>query len=305
MNYTFHQLRIFLKVCEYQSITKAADALFLSQPAVSIQLKKLQDEFEIPLTQTIGRKLYVTDFGNEIKKLAETILLTSGQMETLKLEYEGILTGNIRIATASTGKYVMPYFLTGFMQKYPHVNVSVDVTNKTLVVENLQKNTIDFALVSVMPAQLALESLPLIKNELYMVASSSYKGINQKINLGSIDKHMLIFREKGSATRSAMQNFLNNSKVVTRKSMELTSNEAVKQAVKAGLGLSIMPVIGLQNELKLGQIKIIDVKGLPIRTRWNLAYSRGKKLTPAEKALLLYIQENKEVISREHFGYKV
>jgi DNA-binding transcriptional LysR family regulator len=302
MNYTFHQLQIFLKVCEYQSITKAAEALFLTQPAVSIQLKKLQDEFKIPLTEVIGRQLFVTDFGKEIKKLAEDILLTSAAMEVKKLEYEGILTGNIRIASASTGKYVIPYFLTEFMLKHPQVNISIDVTNKTQVVKNLQDNSIDFALVSVMPPHLSLERLPLIQNELYLVSSVNYAGIGTQINLKSLEKYTLIFREEGSATRIAMQTYLNDAKIVTRKSMELTSNEAVKQAVKAGLGISIVPIIGIQNELQLNQMKIIKIKGLPIVSRWNLAYSKGKRLAPAEKALLKYIEENKKSISQKHFS---
>lgn len=305
MNYTFHQLRIFLKVCECQSITKAAAALFLTQPAVSIQLKKLQDEFKIPLTEVIGRQLYVTDFGREIKELAENILSISEQMEVKKLKHDGILTGNIRIAAASTGKYVMPYFLADFMRKYPGVNISIDVTNKTTVVENLQENKVDFALVSVMPSHLALESISLIKNELYLVSATDFEGIGQQLKLKSIEKYTLIFREEGSATGLSMQTFLNDAKITTNKSMELTSNEAVKQAVKAGIGISIMPIIGIQNELKLEQLKIIKVKGLPIVSRWNLAYSKGKRLSPAAVELLKYIEENKEEISQKYFNVEL
>jgi DNA-binding transcriptional LysR family regulator len=301
MNYTLHQLRIFTKVCEYGSITKASEALYLTQPAVSIQLKKLQDEFEIPLTEVIGRKLYVTSFGKQILELTLDILDKVERLEASVDQYKGILTGHISIATASTGKYVMPYFLTGFMRKYPGVTISVDVTNKTKVLENIKENTIDFALISVIPQNLALETIPLIKNELHLVAATSYPDLPKKMSSKKLEDYTFIFREEGSATRAAMETFLNKNRVTIIRSMRLVSNEAVKQAVRAGLGLSIMPLIGIGSELALEKMKIIPMKGLPIVTQWNLAYGSGKQLSPASLALVKYIGENKAQISEEHF----
>jgi DNA-binding transcriptional LysR family regulator len=301
MNYTLHQLRIFVKVCEVQSITKASEELFLTQPAVSIQLKKLQDEFEIPLTEVIGRQLYVTDFGKKIWKLAVDILEKVDNIEAATDQYKGILTGQIKIASASTGKYVIPYFLTDFMRAYPGVAISIDVTNKTRVVESLQENSIDFAMVSVIPQNLSLECIPLINNELHLVAPTNYPNLPKRITPKKLEEHTLIFREKGSATRAAMKTFLNQNQVQVKRSMQLMSNEAVKQAVRAGLGLSIMPLIGIRSELLLEKLKIIPIKGLPIITQWNLAYGVGKKLSPAGKALVDYIKEHKERISAEHF----
>ena len=302
MNYTLHQLRIFAKVCETQSITKASEALYLTQPAISIQLKKLQDEFEIPLTEVIGRQLYVTDFGKQIWQLARDMLDTAERIEVAKDQFKGILTGHIKIASASTGKYVIPYFLTGFMRKHPGVNISIEVTNKTKVVESLQLNATDFAMVSVIPQNLALEYVPLIKNELHLVAATNYPGLPKRMGVKHLEKHTLIFREEGSATLSAMKSFLNKNQVQVKRSMQLMSNEAVKQAVRAGLGLSIMPLIGIQSELQLKKMKILSIKGLPIVTQWNLTYSSGKKLSPASEALIEYINEHKADISREHFS---
>lgn len=301
MNYTLHQLRIFVKVCEVQSITKASEALFLTQPAVSIQLKKLQDEFEIPLTEVIGRQLYVTEFGKQVWELAVDILEKIDKIEAATDQYKGILTGHIKIASASTGKYVIPYFLTDFMRTYPGVTISIDVTNKTKVVESLQENSIDFAMVSVIPQNLSLECVPLIQNELHLVASTNYPDLPKKMSPKKLSDHTLIFRENGSATRAAMKTFLNEHQIQAKRSMELVSNEAVKQAVRAGLGLSIMPLIGIRSELLLQNMKIIPMKGLPIITQWNLAYGVGKKLSPAGKALIAYIQEHKAKISKEQF----
>ena len=303
MNYTLHQLRIFTKVCEFQSVTKASEVLFLTQPAVSLQLKKFQEEFEIPLTEVIGRQLYVTDFGRQIQVLALEILERVDLIESATDEFKGVLTGNLKIASASTGKYVIPYFLSGFMQAYPGVNLSIDVTNKTKVVENLQENSIDFAMVSVIPKSLALEKVPLMNNELNLVASTKYHRLSNTMSLRKLNSHTLIFREEGSATRNAMTHFLKKHDVKVKRSMQLTSNEAVKQAVRAGLGLSIMPLIGIRSELNLNNMTIIPMKGLPIITQWNLVYGSGKKLSPAGKGLISYINQHKERIINEHFGH--
>lgn len=301
MNYTLHQLQIFVKVCDLQSVTKAAEALYLTQPAVSIQLKKLQEAFEIPLTEVIGRQLYVTDFGKQIRDLAVSILEKVDRIEAATDEFKGILTGNIRIASASTGKYVIPYFLSGFMQEHPGVNISIDVTNKTRVVETLQENATDFALVSVIPNHLALEKVPLMKNELHLVAASTYHRLPKRMQMKQLETHTLIFREDGSATRNAMLQFLGQNQVQVRRSMQLTSNEAVKQAVRAGLGLSIMPLIGIRSELQLDKMTIVPIKGLPVVTQWNLVYSRGKQLSPAARALTVYLEAHKERIIKAHF----
>ncbi|MEL6359304.1 MAG: LysR substrate-binding domain-containing protein [Bacteroidota bacterium] len=302
MNYTLHQLRIFVEVCDKQSVTKASEALFLTQPAVTLQLKKLQSEFEIPLTEVIGRQLYVTDFGRRIESMARQVLDTVEEMSVVRDQHKGILAGDIKIASASTGKYVIPYFLTGFMRKYPLVNISIDVTNKTKVVADLQANAIDFAMVSVMPQNLALDALPLLPNELHLVAAADYPNLSNRLQPKTLSKHNLIFREEGSATRQAMYAYLKEHDVSIQRSIQMTSNEAVKQAVRAGLGLSIMPRIGIRSELKLGTLQLLQVKDLPIFTQWNLAYSRGKKLSPAASALIHHIEEHKEQIIEAEFG---
>jgi DNA-binding transcriptional LysR family regulator len=301
MNYTLHQLRIFLKVCEYQSITRASEALYLSQPAISIQLKKLQDAFDVPLTEVIGRQLHVTEFGEQIRKLAQQIIDNMEEIESATDQYKGIVTGNLKIASASTGKYVIPYFLTGFMRKFPGVNIAIDVTNKSLVVESLQKNEIDFALMSVIPPQLNLNSIPLLDNELRLVAASDYPNLPDRLEPGQLSDYPIIFRERGSATRSIMKSYLNKHNVQVKRSMELVSNEAVKQAVRAGLGLSIMPLIGIGSELALKKMRTVELEGLPIVTKWQLVHSSGKQLSPAAKKLLEHVELHKQKIIKEYF----
>jgi len=130
MDYTFHQLKIFLTVARLKSITNASKELYLTQPAVSIQLKKFQDQFEMPLTEVIGRQLYLTDFGSEVVGISKKILEEAEALQSITSKYKGLVTGKINISIVSTAKYVMPYFLKGFMEKYPDVEINIDVTNK-------------------------------------------------------------------------------------------------------------------------------------------------------------------------------
>jgi len=153
MFYTLHQLKIFLKIVQTQSITKASEELQLTQPAVSIQLKNFQDQFDIPLTEVIGRKIYITAFGKEIAESAENILNQVSEIDFKTLAYKGLLTGKLRVSVVSTGKYIMPYFLSSFMKMNPGIELAMDVTNKLKVVESLENNEVDLALVSILPTK--------------------------------------------------------------------------------------------------------------------------------------------------------
>jgi DNA-binding transcriptional LysR family regulator len=293
MHYTIHQLQIFLKVVQTGSVTKAAEELFMTQPAVSIQLRNLQNQFEIPLTEVIGRQLYVTEFGKEVAVIAERIIQELENISYKTQAYNGIVTGRLSIASASTGKYVIPYFLSGFLEKNTGVDLMLNVTNKTMVIESLRKNEIDFALVSVLPDRITIEEEILIENKLYLMGSSPKRN----------ESKPLIYREEGSATRMAMEQYFENRKGRSRKRMELTSNEAVKQAVIAGLGDSIMPIIGVRNEILNKEIYIIPSKRLPIRTEWRLIWLKGKKLSPVSQAFLEFIRTEKAHILKRSFNW--
>lgn len=303
MNYTLHQLRIFSKITEKQSITKASEELHLTQPAVSIQLKNFQNQFPIPLTEVVGRQLFITDFGMEISLAAQRILSEVDSINYKLLSFKGELAGRLKVSVVSTGKYVMPYFLSGFMRDNPGVDLNMDVTNKAQVVESLEENQVDFALVSVLPNHLNLNKINLMKNVLYLVGNPKYFE-KVKLSKSAFSKDTpLIFREKGSATRAAMENFLLQKSITIAKKIELTSNEAVKQAVIAGLGCSIMPLIGLKNELSNRELKIIPIKNLPITTVWNLVWLKNKKLSPVALELLDYLKNQKQEIINTNFEW--
>lgn len=293
MNYTIHQLKVFLKVVQTQSITKASEELFMTQPAVSIQLKNFQDQFEILLTEVVGRQLYVTDFGKEIALIAERVIQELENINYQTQAFQGILTGKLTISSASTGKYVIPYFLSDFMAHHQGIDLVLDVTNKSRVIDSLKRNEIDFALVSVVPEKFQVEEEILLENKLYFMGNEPERNEGKP----------LIYREEGSATRMAMEEYFETHEGKQRKRMELTSNEAVKQAVLAGLGHSVMPLIGMRNELMNKEIHILPAEGLPIQTEWRLVWLKGKKLSPVSTAFLNYIRAEKEKILEKHFDW--
>ena len=303
MNYTLHQLQVFLKVTEVQSITKAADELHLTQPAVSIQLKNFQDQFNIPLTEVVGRKLYTTDFGREIARSAEKILNEVHAINYNTSAFKGQLTGRLKISSVSTGKYVIPYFLSGFLQEHADVELLLDVTNKSKVIESLGNNEVDFALVSVLPDLLKIDKVDLMQNKLYLVNNTSVSFKKSPYDKKIVERLPVIFREAGSGTRHTMEKFLNQHHIQVRKKMELTSNEAVKQAVLAGLGCSIMPLIGIRSELTHGELQIIPVKGLPIKSTWQLIWLKNKNFSPVAAAFLEYIKREKASIIERKFKW--
>lgn len=303
MNYTLNQLQVFLKVVQYESVTKAAEELHLTQPAVSIQLKNFQDQFDVALTEVIGRRIYITAFGREIAAAAEKIIQEVQAINYMTLEYKGRLTGRLKISSVSTGKYVMPYFLSDFMKDHSGVELSIDVTNKKKVIESLEKNEIDFALVSVLPSQMNIEKLDLLQNKLFLVGNSKANITSGVKSNDAFQDLPLIFREKGSGTRQTMEGFLKSNTVTVNKKMKLTSNEAVKQAVLAGLGYSIMPLIGLKNELSNKELQIIPMKGLPITTNWSLIWLKGKKHSPVSLAFLDHLKSTKDLITHKRFDW--
>ncbi len=303
MNYTLSQLEIFLKICQNQSITKAAEELHLTQPAVSIQLKNLQNQFDLPLTEVIGRKLYVTDFGKEVAIMAENIIFQAHEIAHKSKAFKGELIGKLKISVVSTGKYVIPYFLAGFLKKHPGVALKLDVTNKAQVLENIAQNEVDFSMVSVLPSEMNIDNLELLQNKLYLITGKESNYPKRKYDVSIFEELPIIYREKGSGTRFTMERYFESKGVKLQKQMELTSNEAVKQAIIAGLGSSVMPLIGLKNEIENGELKIIPVKGLPIKSSWQLIWQKNKGFSPVALAFLEYLKNEKDQIIEKEFSW--
>ncbi|MFL0206308.1 LysR family transcriptional regulator [Aquirufa sp. 2-AUSEE-184A6] len=303
MNYTLNQLQIFVKVVQTASITKAAEELNLTQPAVSIQIKNFQAQFEIPLLEIIGKKIYVTDFGKEIAASAEGILEQVYAINYKTMAFKDQLIGRLKVSIVSTGKYVLPYYLSDFLKANPGVEISIDVTNRGKVIESLEQNEVDFSLVSDQLESTQFDFIDILKNELVLVGNTETAAMNPSFDYNTFKHELpLIFRESGSGTRKIMESYLKKQGVSSLKRIELMSNEAVKQAVMAGLGYSIMPLIGIKREIKDGYLAIIPREGLPITTDWKLIWHKEKKPSPVAKAFMNFVLENNERIKQSFFN---
>lgn len=303
MNYTLHQLRIFSVVVELGSITKAASVLNLTQPAVSIQLKNLQDQFEFPLFEVIGKRIFITDFGTEILQSATAIFNEITAIEDKVSGYKGLLSGRLRLSVVSTGKYIAPYFLADFMKLHPGIELQMDVTNKAIVLESLMQNTVDFSLVSVLPTNMEVEKIALMPNKLFLVGAYEKQYKKGPFTKDIFKSLPLIYREQGSGTRQVMERFIQKNKLPVKMKFELSTNEAVKQALIAGLGHSIMPLIGIRNELETKQLQIIPVEGLTVSSTWYLIWRKDKQLSNVAKRYLQYLKENKTSIIEKRFAW--
>lgn len=303
MNFTLNQLKIFVKVVEHQSITRAADQLYLTQPAVSIQLKNFQDQFDIPLTEVINKRLYITDFGHEIARTAKSILEEANSITYKRAAFQGKLSGKIKLSVVSTGKYVIPFLLSDFLKENPEIDLELDVSNRDNVIRHLENNEVDYALMTRLPEAMSLSSIELMQNNLVLVGGKGSSVDFSRNKNAFFKKSPFIFREKGSATRKAMKDYLQVNGFQSEKNITLTSNEAVKQAVISGMGCSIVPLIGIKNELHLGQLEVLKAPGLPIRSSWYLVYLKEKKHSPTAKELLNFLNENRVSILSKHFDW--
>lgn len=276
----------------------------MTQPAVSIQLRNLQDQFDIPLTEVIGRQLYVTEFGHELYAIAEKILQEVAAINYKTQSFKGMLSGKLKISVASTGKYVMPYYLKDFLKTNQSIDLLMDVTNKTKVVESLENNEVDFALVSVLPEKLEIEQEVLLPNKLVLTAAKNHEFNKEELlNKAVFDELPLIYREEGSGTRAVMQRYFQQAHIIPKVRFELTSSEAVKQAVMAGLGFSIQSILSIKNELKQNDIQIIRVEGLPLIENWRLIWLKHKKMSVVAREFLKHIQLHKAEIFEENFAW--
>ena len=219
------------------------------------------------------------------------------------MSYRGDLTGRLQISIVSGGTYIMPHFLSGFLNKNKGIDLVMDVTNKLKVINSLKNNEIDFALLSIQPDGLNVNEEILMDNELFVVANRKGKTSEKPLTKSDINKMQFIFREDGSGTRYVMESYFKKHNMQIKKQMALTSNEAIKQAVIAGLGVSILPLIGIRNELLNGDLKIIPAYGFPIKSKWRLIWLKEKKMSPIAEAYIKYISENKGVILKDNFSW--
>ena len=291
MSYTLHQLHIFAAVAQEKSMTKAAERLQMTQPAVSIQVKKLQDHFGIELFEVIGKQLYLTEAGRELYQAQILVQQSLENAEMSLSQLQGSMKGSLRIAAVSTAKYVMPYILGAFQKQHANISISLKVANRAEVISALRENSCDFAVFSQLPSDLDLDYTDLMDNPLVFAAAKDHSKLGKKLKIADLKGEALVLREKGSGTRMVMEELFQQEDMSIDSVMELSTNEGVKHAIMAGIGISLVSEFSLRLEKVHDQIGVLDVEGFPIKSTWKLVHLRGKNLSPLAQIFKTYIQQ--------------
>ena len=283
---SLRQLQVFEAVARHLNYTRAAEELFLTQPTVSMQLKKLETDIGLALTEQIGKKVSLTDAGKGLYQASRDILDTLGRFEMLVDDQKGLKTGELRIAVVTTAKYFAPRLLGKFCQEYPGINVSLEVCNREHILDRMNHNLDDLYLIGKPPESSELEFRPYLANPMVVIAPDTHRLAKRKaIPLAEIAKEQFVIRERGSGTRVALEQLFASAGYKINVRMELGSNEAIKQGISGGLGISVLS----QHTLTRGDLhdlSVLDVEGFPISWQWYVGHPRKKRLSVVAKTFI-------------------
>lgn len=298
---TLRQLQIFEAVVRLGGYTRAAEELHLTQPTVSMQVKKLSDTIGYPLLEKVGTHLHTTSFGQEVYLSAQKVLGSMVELGETAAELEGVVKGPLRIAAITTSKYFMPHLLGVFVSRYPEVQPFLKVTNRSRVLERLKANEDDILIMGQVPEELEVEAHPFIDNELVVVANIGHPLTKCKaISLQDLAKERFLVREPGSGTRLAIERLFAEHNITINPYMELGSSEAIKQAVEAGLGISVLSRHNLRLELAHNYISVLDVEEFPLFFRWYAVHLKSKQLSLASRTFLKFLLEQGKDILEDY-----
>jgi LysR family transcriptional regulator, low CO2-responsive transcriptional regulator len=290
MHLTLRQLRLFEAVARNLSFTRAAEELCLTQPAVSIQMKQLETNTGLPLFEHIGKRLYLTPAGRELYAAARAIFARLGELETVFSEMKGIVQGPLNVCVVTTANYFAPHLLGAFLRQYPQVDVRLQAMDRLTIIGRLLANEDDLVILGQVPAELDLEVYPILDDPLVVVAPPTHPlRKSRRIPIARLAKEVFLLREPGSGTRELMQRTFAAAQVAPRLGMELGGSEAIKQAVLAGLGVSVLPMRSVALELANGCMAVLDVEGFPVEGRWHAVHLRGKKLPLVAQTFLEFV----------------
>jgi LysR family transcriptional regulator, low CO2-responsive transcriptional regulator len=302
-NATLHQLKVFEAVARHSSFTRAAEELFLTQPTVSMQVKQLSKAVGLPLFEQVGKRLYLTPAGKNLYATCQDIFERLAQFQIAIADLKGLKQGCLRLAVVTTAKYVIPRLLGPFCQRYPGIDISLSVTNHQYALESLAGNRDDLYVLSQPPEDMDVQIHPFLPNPLVVVANSSHPLVQESnIPLTRIAEEPFIMREPGSGTRKAVQKMFDDYNLPMKVKLDLGSNEAIKQAIAGGLGISILSKHTLALEGVNNVLKILDVEGFPIERNWYVVYPAGKQLSAIAQAFFDYLlNEGKQVAEATSF----
>ncbi len=280
MNISLRQLQVFAKAAELLSFTRAAEALHLSQPAVSMQVRQLEDSLGLPLFEQVGKKLQLTQAGEAMERYALDILGRLDEARTYMEELKGLRRGLLTIAVASTLNQFASRILAAFVRQYPGVRVKLEVSNREQVLQQLMRNQCDLALMGTPPRHRLLAADRFMDNPLVIIAPADHWLVHRhRIALEKVVREPFVMRETGSGTFQAFQQLLESRGLELADVMEMNNNEAIKQSVAAGLGLGVVSLYTIEQELNARQLAVLDVESLPIHRFWHLVRRQGKRLS--------------------------
>jgi len=290
MNVTFRQLRLLEAVARNSSFTRASEELHLTQPAVSTQIKQLEEEVGMPLFEQMGKKIFLTEAGKAVYAFSRTIAQQFRDIESVLDDMKGVKRGTLALTVTSTGKYFAPYLLAAFLKRYPGSQVHLEVTNREELIQQLQDNTPDLAIMGTPPDNIELRAQAFMQNPLVIIAPPDHPLVGvARVPLSRLVEENFILRERGSGTRNAIERFFQQRGIKLNASMEMSRNEAVKHAVMAGLGLGIVSLHTLEFELALNRVAVLSVENFPIMKEWYLVHRGGKHMSPIAQAFHAFV----------------
>ncbi len=285
---TLHQLKVFEAAARHGSFTRAAEELFLTQPTVSMQIKQLTKSVGLPLFEQVGKRLYLTEAGRELFATCRQIFETMAQFEMKVADLKGLKQGQLRLAVITTAKYFIPRLLGRFCQLYPGIDIALQVTNHEGILERMSGNMDDLYIMSQVPEHLDVNCQPFLENPLVVLAPVNHQLAKEKnIPIQRLADEPFIMREPGSGTRRAVQKLFDEHEVVVKVKLELGSNEAIKQAIAGGLGISVLSRHTLITDTQ--DVTILDVEHFPIPRNWYMVYPSGKQLSIVARTYFDYL----------------
>lgn len=290
MKLTLRQLKLFEAMARYQSFTRTATAMHLTQPAVSMQIKQLEDTIGLPLVEQVGKKIYLTDAGRELHTFSWRMLALLGELEDVVEALKGTQRGHLKVSVATTANRFATRLLAAFAKRHAGITFSLDVTNRQVLLHQLEHNERDLVIMGQPPDDVELTAEAFLTNLLVVIAPADHPLVGQlQIAPAQLARERILVREEGSGTRSAVMRFFTDHDLALPISMEMSSNEVIKQAVEAGLGLAIVSMHTLEIELQARRLAVLNVAGFPIERHWYLVQRQGKRLSPVAQAFREFV----------------
>lgn len=299
-NATLHQLKVFEAVARHTSFTRAAEELFLTQPTVSMQVKQLSKAVGLPLFEQVGKRLYLTQAGKELYTTCQEVFDRMSQFETAIASLKGLKQGTLRISVVTTAKYVIPRLLGPFCQRYPGIDISLTVTNHERLLENLSNNRDDLYVISQPPDDLDIAIHPFLENPLVVIAWRDHPLAKERhIPSKRLAEEPFIMREPGSGTRQSVQRLFDEQGLTLKVKLDLGSNEAIKQAIAGGFGISVLSLHTLALEGTNSPLTILDGVDFPIQRSWYVVHPAGKQLSVIAQAFFDYLLNEGKMVAEQ------